>query len=111
MPRRIKLTDSQYAFLCQLVKGPQTAVETYAPARKLVDVGFATRVQSSYTWEHTVTDAGRAYHTSIHMADRKCHVCKTAPWSCRVCSRKTCEHHCTGKKNDGTALCARCQRP
>jgi hypothetical protein len=106
---KVKLTDPQYAFLCQLVQAPQTAVENYAPAHKLVDVGFATRVQGRYTWEYTVTEAGRAHHRAIHMADKTCRTCKTAPWTCRECSRKTCEHYCAGKKNDGTAVCGRCR--
>jgi hypothetical protein len=35
------------------------------------------------------------------------HRCKKAPWTCWECGRKTCEHLCSLKKNDGTALCGK----
>jgi hypothetical protein len=41
---------------------------------------------------------------------KRCHVCKRAPWTCRVCGRHTCEHFCSLKTNDGTACCVRCKK-
>jgi hypothetical protein len=116
MPKRqiklTKLTDPQFAFLCRLVKEPTTATESYGPARKLVDVGFATRAEGRYgALTHTVTDDGRAHHHAIFTADKKCSKCKTASWTCRTCGRKVCEHYCHAKILDGkTAICGRCKR-
>lgn len=113
MPKKkIKLSDPQYAFLTLLVKEPTTAVENYGPARKLVELGFATRSEEGRYGAVTfsITEEGRAHFQAIHMEDRKCHNCKTAPWTCRKCGRKACEHHCVGKKPDGTATCGRCTR-
>lgn len=109
MKRKITLTDPQFEFLTALVKGPQSAVLEWPPARKLVEVGFATSQPESFSRAtYTVTEAGLAHLRALYLADRKCGKCKTAPWTCRVCSRKTCEHHC-GRKNgkDSTAICGR----
>lgn len=35
---------------------------------------------------------------------------KAYPWTCRACGRRCCEHFCSLKQNDGTALCERCRR-
>jgi hypothetical protein len=111
---KIKLTDPQLAFLGRLVTEPLEATVNYPPARKLVDLGLAIqtprvseingRLHSHF---YSITDAGRTHHRAVYMADRKCGKCKTAPWTCRVCSRKTCEHHCGKKGADGTAICGR----
>lgn len=30
-------------------------------------------------------------------------------WTCRACKAKCCEHRCGLKRNDGTAMCPKCQ--
>lgn len=30
-------------------------------------------------------------------------------WTCRVCERRTCEHLCGNKDEDGKATCVRCR--
>jgi hypothetical protein len=44
------------------------------------------------------------------MKAKKCRVCKKAAWVCRVCGRLTCEHYCSLKTGDGTAVCGKCKR-
>lgn len=111
MPKRqLKLSDPQFDFLAKIVNQPTSAVESYGPARKLVEIGFATRTEGRYgALTHTVTEAGLAHHQAVSMADKTCGRCKTAPWTCSRCGRKTCEHYCVGKKTDGTAICGRCR--
>jgi hypothetical protein len=68
--RKVVLTDAQFQFLANLVlHGPQTAVEYYAPASKLFEFGFATRVMGSFTYTYTATESGRVHHQKISMAD------------------------------------------
>ena len=33
-----------------------------------------------------------------------------APWVCRGCARRCCEHRCTDKQADGWATCSACWR-
>lgn len=109
--RKVVLTDAQFAYLDGLMKGDQTAVENYAPANKLFALGFATRVMGQYTFTYTVTEAGRKHHHAVLTAPKACKACKTTPWTCRGCGRKTCQCFCVLK--DGktkTALCGRCKR-
>jgi hypothetical protein len=40
---------------------------------------------------------------------KKCRRCRRAPWTCRSCGAKCCEHLCALKKPDGTASCSKCQ--
>lgn len=108
MKRKITLTEPQFNLLADLLKGPQEAVLEWSPARKLAELGFANVHPISFgRGKYTITDAGREHHKALHMADKKCKKCKTAPWTCRVCSRKTCEHYCGNKRNDRTAICGR----
>jgi hypothetical protein len=37
-----------------------------------------------------------------------CTRCSTAPWKCRVCGDRCCEHRCSYKKEDGSASCGVC---
>lgn len=106
---RIKLTDPQFAFLEKLAAGPTTAVERYAPAQKAVALGFASSAEGRYgTLTFTITEAGQAHYDAVRMQPKMCHSCKTAPWTCRVCKRQTCEHYCKGKNGaDKTAICGR----
>jgi len=115
MARTLKLTDPQFAFLGALVKGSREATVNYPPAMKLVELGFATQVTHRNEVNgllssrfYSITDAGRAHHQKVYMADKRCSKCTTAPWTCRVCSRKTCEHYCGSKSPaDKTAISGR----
>lgn len=108
MKRKITLTEAQFNFLSDLLEGPKGAVLEWSPARKLSELGFAKATPENFgRATYTVTDTGRAHHRAIYMADKKCPMCKTAPWTCRLCGRKACEHHCGKKGNDGTAICGR----
>lgn len=40
---------------------------------------------------------------------KKCKRCKKATWTCWACGEKCCEHLCSLKKNDGTAICGNCK--
>jgi hypothetical protein len=58
----MKLTQAQKAFLNDVVrKGRETCLESYAPSRKLVELGLIS-ARSSVFGQHNVepTDAGRA---------------------------------------------------
>lgn len=43
-------------------------------------------------------------------AAKKCARCKYAPWVCWECGRSCCEHLCSLKKNNGTAICNKCKK-
>lgn len=43
------------------------------------------------------------------LAAKKCRRCKSAPWVCRGCGAKCCEHYCSLKTDDGKASCSKCQ--
>lgn len=40
---------------------------------------------------------------------KKCQRCRTAPWRCRSCDAKLCEHFCSLKTDDGYASCGACK--
>ena len=62
----IRLTPPQLEFLEKLCQGPATAVETYAPVKKLVALEFARGKQGRYgSWTFTITEAGRVYYEAI----------------------------------------------
>lgn len=43
-------------------------------------------------------------------AQSLCQRCTSAPWVCRGCARRCCEHRCTDKQADGWATCQTCWR-
>ena len=61
----MKLTKDQFQFLKNLTHLPQTAVDAYMPARKLLELGYATREEGGYTWTHTITEAGKAHYNEF----------------------------------------------
>lgn len=65
----MKLTPAQRAFLADLVRaGRQDCIESYSPARKLIELGLATSKAGSFGQLHVVpTDAGRA---AVHIQQR-----------------------------------------
>lgn len=64
MREPVKLTKAQEAFLWLLNSEPTPADPHYRPARKLVEMGLATRERRSgrlsFYWVFTITPAGRA---------------------------------------------------
>lgn len=111
--KKVKLTDPQFQFLQTLVlAGSNTAVAEFKPPQKLVELGLAIAHEEGYRVRYEVTDAGRAHHEAVFLAPKRCASCKKAEWTCRVCTRKTCEHYCGKKGADRTAICGRqaCQR-
>lgn len=70
--RKITLTTPQLAFLSRLVKQSLETTVNYPPARKLVDLGFATQATRMspingrpHPHWYSVTDAGRTHHQSL----------------------------------------------
>lgn len=104
--KRITLTLAEVWSLRDLEKAARS-VES-RPLVKLLAAGFAVKVADNGQTRFEISAAGRNHLQVLDKADKKCSRCKTAPWTCRVCGRKTCEHFCKLKTTaDRTALCGR----
>lgn len=55
----MKLTKPQWELLCDVANGG-TAVDTYPPARKLVELGLCVRESIGFSDRLQLTDAGRS---------------------------------------------------
>lgn len=56
------LTKAQYFLLVEISDAPQATSSSYAPAKKLVEIGLAEWVPGKYTDHLAITDAG---HTAL----------------------------------------------
>lgn len=54
-----KLTRPQWFLLADIANGPEAVSDTYAPAKKLIALGYAELVQVKYGAILRITDAGR----------------------------------------------------
>lgn len=54
-----KLTLAQYCLLVDISDAPHPTASSYAPAKKLVELGLAEWVPGKYSDRLAITDAGR----------------------------------------------------